>query len=112
MVTHIDMVNEEALDDFFFEMKQKTKDICPEKIPILVRDEKDTVCLSRMLVKEEIIPIFMISNKTGYNIDLFKNFLNLLPTTNIFQGFENHYTEVIFQRSLYLNLIVLYSWEI
>jgi len=52
-----------------------------EKILLQVNDERDVVSFSKTL-KEGIVPIFKLSNVTGYNMDLFKSFLNLLPVNN------------------------------
>ncbi len=47
-----------------------------------VRGENDIVLFSRTFVKYELLPVFLISNVTGKNIELFYNFLNLLPAKN------------------------------
>lgn len=51
------------------------------KIPLDV-DTEEAVALYSRTIQEDICPVFQISNKTGVGLDLFRYFLNLLPTNN------------------------------
>ena len=76
--TKVDMVNEEDLFEFFKNFKSILKCEKKGKNPLLAKNKDDIVTFSRN-INEGIMPIFVISNKTGYGLDLFINFLNLLP---------------------------------
>ena len=65
IVTHIDVVSQEGLDNTLDDIRSKVKAINLNKIPIVVRSEQDTVVLSRSFIKEQPIPIFLLSNVTG-----------------------------------------------
>lgn len=50
-----------------------------DKIPILMKNQEDVVLISRVFSQEAPVPIFLLSSVNGNNMNLFKNFLNLLP---------------------------------
>lgn len=77
-----------------------------------MNNNEDVVFLSRVIKEEDITPIFKvtslfcylrmmitlshskISSVTGMNLDLFSNFLNLLPVNNQLLSNKNLHTEV------------------
>lgn len=77
--TKIDMISDEEdkttlLNNFKCILKSEKKG----KNPLVVKNKHDIVTFSQS-INEGILPIFLISNKTGLGLDLFINFLNLLP---------------------------------
>jgi elongation factor 1-alpha len=50
-----------------------------DKIPFMVKDESDLIVASKNIANGRIVPIFIVSNKTGEGIDLLKKFMNFLP---------------------------------
>ena len=46
---------------------------------VLVDKQEDLLTVANMLVEKSVCPIFTVSSVTGKNIDLLKNFLNILP---------------------------------
>jgi len=48
---------------------------------------EDVLMTSRNFISERICPIFQVSNVTGQNINLLKQFLNLLPAH---KGFDSN----------------------
>lgn len=76
IVTKIDLVEDLSgfLSNLNFLIKQQKK----MKNPLVVKSKQDIVMFSKML-KESIIPIFLMSNVKGEGLDLFLNFLNVLP---------------------------------
>lgn len=79
--TKIDMITDEEdkttlLNNFKCILKSEKKG----KNPLVVKDKDDIVTFSQS-INEGILPIFLVSNKTGSGLDLFINFLNLLPAT-------------------------------
>ena len=93
VMTHIDLAKESQIDEILMQMKNSLKAEMPDKIPIIIKTVEDIVLVSRTLFKENPIPIFMVSNLTGQNLDLFKGFLNLLPVINPFENYQHLNTE-------------------
>jgi GTPase len=79
--TKIDLLNLEddyyLLNNFKAILKQEKKG----KNPLLVKNIDDIVNFSRNM-EEGILPIFMISNTKSKGLNLFTNFLNLIPEIN------------------------------
>lgn len=92
-MTHIDVVSQEVLDNTLDGIREKIKVINPKKIPMVVRTEEDTVVLSRSFIKEQPIPIFQLSNVTGQSMELFHNFLNLLPSNSDYSKVQDKHTQ-------------------
>jgi elongation factor 1-alpha len=79
IITKIDLLEEDDqslfLNNLYYIIKaQKSK-----KNPLVAKNQEDIVLFSRSMI-ENIIPIFLVSNKTGKGLDLLINFLNVLPT--------------------------------
>jgi len=91
--THIDLAKETQIDDSLLQLKNYLKSEMPNKFPIIIKTVEDIVLVSRTLFKENPIPIFLVSNLTGQNLDLFKGFLNLLPVVNPFENYQHLNTE-------------------
>ena len=85
VVTHTDIATEDEVDRTLDEIHATVKEAYP-KYPLVVRNDNDIVLLSRTINKENAAPIFLLSNVTGKNMDLFINFLNLLPVKNDYQS--------------------------
>jgi len=80
--TKIDMIKDEEdkitlLNYFKCILKSEKKG----KNPLVVKNKNDIVTFSQS-INEGILPIFLISNKSGHGLDLFINFLNILPATS------------------------------
>jgi GTPase len=69
IITQIDKVNDSELDIFLNNYKQFIKIFSKRKIPLIMKNEEEVSIFSRNL-NENILPIFLISSKNGYGIDL------------------------------------------
>ena len=49
------------------------------KIPFLVKEEKDCALAARNMPHGRVTPVFLVSNVTGEGLDLLKRFLNMIP---------------------------------
>lgn len=79
IVTKIDFLPEEDQLQFLNQLNYVIKKECrSNRNPLVTRSQEDIVMFSRIM-KESIVPIFLVSNKTGSGLDLFINFLNILP---------------------------------
>lgn len=78
IVTKIDLIAEEDQTLFLNNLNYIIKAQKLNKNALVAKSQEDIVMFSRIM-KESIIPIFLISNKTGFGLNLFINFLNILP---------------------------------
>jgi len=73
---------------------------------LVVRTPEDAVYLAKS-IKEPIVPIFLISNVTGHNIKLLKEFLNVLPVSNNYKDSTTDTEFVVLNKFLVNNKIIL-----
>jgi elongation factor 1-alpha len=78
IITMIDMVSKTELDDYIKNYKMTFKNLKTCKVPLVVNSVDDLILFSRNL-EENIHPIFLLSNKTGFGVESIVNFMNLLP---------------------------------
>lgn len=76
--TKIDLISEEDLGDVLFNFKCVVKSEKIGKNLLKVENSDDIVTFSRN-INEGILPVFLISNKASQGLNLFQNFLNVLP---------------------------------
>ncbi|MEM0123181.1 MAG: GTP-binding protein, partial [Conexivisphaerales archaeon] len=50
-----------------------------DKIPVFVKDTADISIVSKNISNGRIVPMFILSNRTGSGLDTLKNFINFLP---------------------------------
>eukprot|EP00727_Mastigamoeba_balamuthi_P014806 m51a1_g9951 putative gtp-binding protein 1 (666) ;mRNA; f:25239-27850 len=81
VITKIDMCPEHILKETLAQIKRILKSPGCRKIPIVVRTEDDVVVCARNIVSERLAPIFCVSNVSGQNLPLLRQFLNLLPSS-------------------------------
>lgn len=78
IITKIDTVDEDQMYETLDEINDILSEDESDRQPLNINDTEDAVLCSRNM-GEYIVPIFKISSKTGKNIHLFLQFLNLLP---------------------------------
>jgi elongation factor 1-alpha len=78
IVTKIDLLAEEDQLLFLNNLNYVIKAQNSNRNALVAKTQEDIVMFARIM-KESIVPIFMISNKTGHGLNLFVNFLNVLP---------------------------------
>ena len=79
---------------------------------MIVRNKEDAVYFAKS-IKEIILPIFFISNVTGENLQLLKNFLHFLPLekNEYPKNHEEEKSEFIVQNKfLFDKKIILCGW--
>lgn len=87
VVTKIDMCPENVLQDTLKLLFRILKSNCCRKVPVLVKTHDEVVLSATNFVSQRLCPIFQVSNVNGLNLDLLKNFLNLLTIRS--QGLES-----------------------
>lgn len=80
VVTKIDMCPPNILQTTLSSLKRMLKSAGVRKIPMLVANAEDVLMAATNFVSERLCPIFQVSNVTGVNLDLLRQFLNLLNT--------------------------------
>lgn len=80
VVTKIDMCPANVLEDTLKLLQRILKSPGCRKMPLLVQNHDDVVCSATNFSSERMCPIFQVSNVSGQNIELLKEFLNLLST--------------------------------
>jgi len=80
VVTKIDMCPPNVLQETLKLLVKILKSQGCRKVPVMVKTPDDVVLSATNFVSERLCPIFQVSNVTGENLDLLKNFLNLLTT--------------------------------
>ena len=80
VVTKIDMCPPNVLQETLKLLVKILKSQGCRKVPVMVKTPDDVVLSATNFVSERLCPIFQVSNVTGQNLDLLKNFLNLLTT--------------------------------
>ena len=80
VVTKIDMCPPNVLQETLKLLVKILKSQGCRKVPVMVKTQDDVVLSATNFVSERLCPIFQVSNVTGENLPLLKNFLNLLTT--------------------------------
>ena len=66
-----------------------------KKVPFSVRHMDDVISAAKNMKSDNIVPIIQISNLTGYNLDLLKALLNVLPVRNDYSDFISKDVELL-----------------
>lgn len=79
VITKVDMAPEEQVVQVVKEAQRLLKLPGIARIPIVITTVDDAVVAARNMATGRIVPIFLVSNKTGFGLPLLRSFLNLLP---------------------------------
>jgi GTPase len=89
IVTKIDIAPTDILLNTIKDIKKIIK-YGGGKVPFLVKDKTDVINAAKNIKSNSIIPIIQMSNITGFNLDLIKLMMNLLPVrTNYYDYIDN-----------------------
>jgi GTPase len=80
VVTKIDMCPTNVLQETLKLLIRILKSPGCRKFPVLVKSQDDVILSATKFVSERLCPIFQVSNVSGENLDLLKNFMNLLSS--------------------------------
>ena len=81
IITKVDLVNEEDIKIVLCNFNIVLKKEKSGKNPLVVNNKEDIVNFANN-INECIMPMFLISNKSGFGLDLLNNFLSILPTVD------------------------------
>ncbi|XP_055878486.1 GTP-binding protein 2-like [Biomphalaria glabrata] len=79
VVNKIDMCRRAVLDRTLNQLEQILKSPGVKKVPFRIENSDDVLTAAGNLLANNITPIFTVSSVTGDNLDLLKQFLNILP---------------------------------
>jgi GTPase len=83
IINKIDLVKEEELKTFITKYKETIRGLNLGKFPLMIKDNKDVALFSSNLDEKDILLTFKVSTLTWEGgLNLFKNFLSLLPQVN------------------------------
>lgn len=94
IVSKIDIVPANVLEENI----SKINDIIrkgAKKVPFSIRNMEDVISAAKNMKSDNIVPVMQISNLSGYNLDLLKALLNLLPVRNDYSEFINKDVELL-----------------
>ncbi|KAL6165984.1 hypothetical protein ACJQWK_07356 [Exserohilum turcicum] len=79
VITKIDICPPQILEQTITQLTKILKSPGAHKIPIFVKNREECINTATQFVSSRICPIFQVSNVTGHNLDLVREFLNALP---------------------------------
>ncbi|CAG5136735.1 unnamed protein product [Candidula unifasciata] len=79
VVNKVDMCRPLMLEKTLTQLEQILKSPGVKRIPIRILNSDDAITAASSLELQNITPIFTVSCVTGHNLDLLKQFLNILP---------------------------------
>jgi len=83
IINKIDLVKEEDLKTFISKYKETIRGLNLGKFPLMIKDNEDVALFSSNLDEKDILLTFKVSTLTWEGgLNLFKNFLSLLPQVN------------------------------
>ena len=81
VITHLDRMSQTKIEDLMADIREMKNELEKKYHLIEVRSMEDVLLFTKP-IKEDIIPIFMISCVSGVNLNLLSNYLHLLPVQN------------------------------
>ncbi|KAG9245509.1 P-loop containing nucleoside triphosphate hydrolase protein [Calycina marina] len=79
VITKIDICPPQILEQTINQVTRILKSQGARKIPVFIRNQEECINTATQFVSRRICPIFQVSNVTGENLDLVREFLNILP---------------------------------
>lgn len=79
VITKIDICPPQILEQTINQITRILKSQGARKIPVFIKNREECINTATQFVSQRICPIFQVSNVTGENLDLVREFLNILP---------------------------------
>ncbi|KAH6625456.1 P-loop containing nucleoside triphosphate hydrolase protein [Boeremia exigua] len=79
VITKVDICPPNILEQTITQLSKILKSPGARKIPVFIKNREECINTATQFVSRRICPIFQVSNVTGYNLDLVRTFLNVLP---------------------------------
>jgi GTPase len=102
VVTKIDICPENVLKETLNSINKILKLPGVRKLPYMIKNEDDVITCSKNVVSDRISPIFLVSHVTGENLDLLKQFINLLPLRRDWESQLDKKSEYFIDQTFYV----------
>ncbi|KAF1927792.1 GTP-binding protein 1 [Didymella exigua CBS 183.55] len=79
VITKVDICPPQILEQTMTQLSKILKSPGARKIPVFIKNREECINTATQFVSRRICPIFQVSNVTGFNLDLVRTFLNVLP---------------------------------
>jgi GTPase len=79
VVTKVDICPEGVLQQTLSDITRILKMRGVNKMPLMIKTDDDFISAVKSIAADRIVPIFLVSNVTGKDLDLVRKFLNLVP---------------------------------
>jgi len=79
VITKIDICPPQILEQTINQITRILKSPGARKIPVFIKNREECINTATQFVSQRICPIFQVSNVTGENLELVREFLNILP---------------------------------
>eukprot|EP01120_Amphizonella_sp_Union-15-10_P008282 TRINITY_DN294_c0_g1_i1.p1 TRINITY_DN294_c0_g1~~TRINITY_DN294_c0_g1_i1.p1 ORF type:complete len:644 (-),score=144.22 TRINITY_DN294_c0_g1_i1:45-1907(-) len=79
VITKVDLCPENILKQTLADINKILKMRGVRKISMMINNDDDVITAIKNIGNDRTVPIFLVSNVTGQNLDLLRKFLNLLP---------------------------------
>jgi GTPase len=81
VLTKVDLCPDNIMKSNLELLQKILKSPLIKKIPIVIRDHNDLIKLNKININNNLCPIFIVSNVTGFGIDLLTNYFSTLQKT-------------------------------
>lgn len=103
VVTKIDIAQPNLLKKTLQNIKKMLKLPGVKKVPYVVKTKEDVRLFQKNITGNHVCPIFLLSNVTGENMHLLKDFLNLLPVRKDWSELKKQAAEFMIDRTFYVS---------
>lgn len=102
IVTKIDIAPPDILKRTLDDINKILKIRGVRKKPMLINSEDDYLIAAKSMQSDRIVPIFLVSNVTGKNLDYVRNFLNVLPPRIEWEKLRDLPTEIVINENYHV----------
>ena len=79
VLTKVDVTSKAKMQTTMDSLKHVLKSAGCNKVPLVVKNDDDSITAASNALKENVVPIFCVSSVTGAGLDVVKRFFHLMP---------------------------------
>lgn len=103
VVTKVDICPENVLQQTLGDIQRILKMRGVRKMALIIKNDDDFITAIKSIASDRVVPIFLVSNVTGKDLDLVRKFLNLVPPRIEWALLrENKYPEVLIDQTYFV----------
>jgi len=103
IVTKIDIAPPDVLKRTLNDINNILKMRGVRKKAMIVNSEDDYLTAAKSILSDRVVPIFLVSNVTGKNLDYVRNFLNVLPPRIEWEKLKDLPPEIVINEDYHVN---------